>query len=72
MRRYWLAILLCVALANSVGCALPAYSGDPKTRASQLIFTSENLRMFADEWARFWFLDQPDHMTPFVTHGGIL
>jgi hypothetical protein len=37
-----------------------------------LIFTSENLRMMIEEWERFWFLDQPDHMTPFRTHGGVI
>ena len=41
-------------------------------RTEQLIFTSENLRMMVEEWERFWFVDQPDHMTPFRTHGGII
>ena len=25
-----------------------------------------------DEWERIWFLDQPSHMTPLRTHGGII
>ena len=41
-------------------------------RAQQLIFTSEDLRTITDEWERIWFLDQPSHMTPWRTHGGIL
>jgi hypothetical protein len=48
------------------------YSGDPVRRAQQLIHTSEDLRAITDEWERIWFLDQPSHMTPWRTHGGIL
>jgi hypothetical protein len=48
------------------------YSGDPIRRAQQLIYTSEDLRAITDEWERIWFLDQPSHMTPWRTHGGIL
>jgi len=48
------------------------YSGDPIRRARQLIYTSEDLRAITDEWERIWFLDQPSHMTPYRTHGGIL
>ena len=36
------------------------------------MFTSENLRLFLDEWERLWILDQPDHMTPYRTHGGLI
>ena len=25
-----------------------------------------------DEWERIWFLDQPSHLTPLRTHGGII
>jgi len=24
------------------------------------------------EWERFWFMDQPDHMTPYRVHGGVI
>jgi hypothetical protein len=72
MRRWIMAALLFAALGNSIGCILPIYSGDPQVRTQELIFTSENLRMFLEEWERIWFLDQPDHMTPFRTHGGII
>jgi hypothetical protein len=30
------------------------------------------MRQALDEWERLWFLDQPDHMTPYRTHGGII
>lgn len=72
MRKLLMAIVLGVLLSSSVGCFLPAYSGDPNRRVPQLIYTSENLRMLLDEWERFWFLDQPDHTTPYRTHGGII
>ncbi len=72
MRRLILAALLGLMLSNSVGCILPAYSGDPAVRTQQLLFTSENFRAILMEWERFWFLDQPDHMTPQRTHGGVI
>jgi hypothetical protein len=72
MRRLIAAALLCVVLSTSVGCFLPIYSADRVRRTEQLIFTSENLRMLVEEWERFWFMDQPDHMSPFRTHGGVI
>ena len=72
MRRLILAVLLGITLGVSSGCILPIYSGDPKRRTRQLIYTSENLRHFMDEWERFWFMDQPSHLTPYRTHGGII
>jgi hypothetical protein len=54
------------------GLLIPMYSADPARRAQQLIFTSEDLRTFLDEWERIWFLDQPSHMKPIRTHGGII
>jgi hypothetical protein len=45
---------------------------DSNRRAQEAIYTSENLRLLQDEWERFWLLDQPDHMTPYRTHGGLL
>ena len=72
MRRLIAATMLAVALTSNVGCFLPIYDADPAVRAKQLIYTSEDLRALRDEWHRFWFLDQPDHMTPLRTHGGIL
>ena len=72
MRRLICAALLGIAVASSTGCVLPIYSGDPVRRARQLIITSENMRAILDEWERIWFLDQPDHMTPYRTHGGII
>ncbi|MFV2067404.1 MAG: hypothetical protein ACC645_10525 [Pirellulales bacterium] len=72
MRRLLFAAIASAWIGASTGCILPAYSGDPARRTQELIFTSENLRAFLDEWERVWFLDQPSHMTPLRTHGGIL
>ena len=72
MRRLILAALLALSISSSVGCILPIYDADPAYRARQLIYTSEDLRNLRLQWHRFWFVDQPDHMTPFRVHGGIL
>jgi hypothetical protein len=72
MRRIFWALAIAGCLAANTGCLIPMYSADPARRAQQLIFTSEDLRAFLDEWERIWFLDQPSHMTPYRTHGGII
>ena len=72
MRKLLLAIVTGLILCSSVGCMIPAYSGDPTRRTPQLIWTSENMRMILDEWERTWMLDQPAHTTPYRTHGGII
>ncbi len=75
MRRLLLALTLgLVALSAGQGCApvpLPHYAASKPKRVEQLLVDSENLRQAGDEWNRFWFLDQPSHMTPFRTHGGL-
>ena len=72
MRKLMMAVLLGLLLGGTTGCLPPAYSGDPSTRVEELLYTSENFRNLSDEWRRFWFLDQPDHMSPLRTHGGII
>jgi hypothetical protein len=72
MRRILFALLAAVWLGTGTGCLIPLYSADPARRAQELIYTSEDLRTIMDEWERIWFLDQPSHMTPFLTHGGII
>jgi hypothetical protein len=72
MRCILLAIVAAGWLTTCAGCFIPIYSADPARRAQQLIFTSEDLRTFLDEWERIWFLDQPSHMRPMRTHGGII
>ena len=72
MRRLLLAAILGLSLGTSTGCVLPIYSGDQPTRTQELIFTSENLRLLLEEWQRIWFLDQPSHLSPYRTHGGLI
>ncbi len=72
MRRLICTALLGMAVASSTGCLIPIYSGDPVRRSRQLIITSENMSSMLDEWERIWFLDQPSHLTPYRTHGGVL
>jgi hypothetical protein len=72
MRSFMLTAILSLLLSCSSGCIVPIYSGDPALRTQELIFTSENLRAIVETWQRIWFLDQPSHLTPFRTHGGII
>jgi hypothetical protein len=72
MRKVLWALWCSLILATTAGCLIPAYSADPVRRTQELMFTSENLRLILDEWERVWFLDQPDHMTPYRTHGGLI
>jgi hypothetical protein len=72
MRKLLMTAALSCLVGTVAGCIIDGYSGDPTRRTQQLIFTSENLRLALDEWERFWFLDQPDHETPFRTHGGVI
>jgi hypothetical protein len=72
MRNLLLTLAFGLLLGATSGCIIPAYSADPVRRTQQLIFTSENLRLILDEWERLWFLDQPDHATPYRTHGGLI
>ncbi|PQO29721.1 hypothetical protein DTL21_27180 [Bremerella cremea] len=72
MRNFIIATLLGIALLGNTGCFLPIYSADPTTRTTELIYTSENMRHVLEEWQRIWFLDQPSHLAPYRTHGGII
>jgi len=72
MRKVLWAIAATGMLAVNTGCLIPMYSAEPARRAQELIFTSEDLRNFLNEWERIWFLDQPSHLSPMRTHGGII
>ena len=72
MRRLILAATLALWIGAGTGCILPHLFVRPGLRTQQLIFTSENLRMILEEWQRIWFLDQPSHLTPYRTHGGLI
>ena len=72
MRKTITAALLGLTLLVNTGCLIPMYSADPSRRTNQLLYTSEDLRTVLDEWERIWFLDQPSHLKPYRTHGGII
>ncbi len=70
----WRSLLLTVTAAlvlTNAGCFVPIYPSDPTRRMQALLNKSESLRQIQDEWARFWFTDQPSHMTYDRIHGGI-
>jgi len=72
MRKLLLMALGGLLLSSTTGCIIPAYSGDPARRTEELIHTSENMRLILDDWERTWMLDQPTHLSPYRTHGGII
>ena len=72
MRKLLLLIVLAFFVSQSSGCLIPMYDGDPTRRTQQLLNTSEGLRLIRDDWERFWHLDQPDHNSPYRTHGGMI
>ena len=71
MRKLLLGMVLGAAALSSAGCVVPIYSPEPTRRMTQLLNTSENLRMVTDEWERAWLLDMPSHLTPYRVHGGL-
>ena len=75
MRKVLTALVVMGAvMAFCEGCApvpLPHYAAYQPKRVEQLLTDSENLRLGGDDWDRFWLLDQPSHLTPFRTHGGV-
>lgn len=71
-QAWLLGLLAACTIASSTGCLIPMYSADPARRAQQLLYTSEDLRTFLDEWERVWFLDSPSHMKPYRTSGLVL
>ena len=47
------------------------FGTDPHVRMELLLNQSEDLRAVGREWRRFWFHDQPSHLTPERVHGGV-
>ncbi|MDO4583240.1 MAG: hypothetical protein Q4E67_02295 [Planctomycetia bacterium] len=72
MRKLLIAIILSLFVFQSTGCLIPMYDGDTTRRTQQQLNTSESLRLMRDDWERIWFLDQPDHGTPWRNHGGMI
>jgi hypothetical protein len=72
VRKLILGLIAVVGLAANSGCILNQYSSNPNERMQQLLYQSEDLRQINNEWRRFWFNDQPSHLTPERIHGGVL
>jgi hypothetical protein len=70
MRRAFLTVVAGFLLGNT-GCLFNVYSSDPNQRIIELLVQSEDLRQIEQEWRRFWFVDQPSHMTYDRIHGGL-
>jgi hypothetical protein len=71
-RKLILGGVAVVGLTANSGCLLNQYSSNPNVRMQQLLYQSEDLRQIGEEWRRFWFNDQPSHLTPERIHGGII
>ena len=72
LNKILLTVLIGFTVLTSTGCVHAIFSSDPLRRNNQLLYKSEDMRLMGDEWERFWMLDQPSHMTPYRTHGGII
>jgi hypothetical protein len=59
------------SMEGSTPVPLPHSEAYKPKRVEELRVDSENFSKAGDGWERFWFLDQPSHMTPFRTHGGL-
>jgi len=71
MRRLMLFCVAALLGLSSTGCIINIWSSDPNRRMQQMLNVSEGLRQIEDTWDRFWFTDQPSHLTPITVHGGI-
>jgi len=71
-RKLFLLAFAVVGLTANSGCLLNQYSSDPNVRMQQLLYNSEDLRQIQGESRRWWFNDQPSHLTPERLHGGIV
>jgi len=71
MRRLLVLAGVAVLGLSNVGCILNQYPSDPTQRMDVLMNQSENLRQAGADWRRIWMNDQPSHLTPDRTHGGV-
>ena len=71
MRRLVSLAAAALVFLSTSGCFLPIYPSNPVERMDALLVVSEGYRQIKDEWKRFWFVDQPSHLTFDRIHGGI-
>jgi hypothetical protein len=72
IRKLILGLIAFVGLTANSGCLVNQYFSDPNVRMQQLLYQSEDLRQMQDDWRRFWFNDQPSHLSPERIHGGVI
>ena len=70
-RKLILGVAATSGMVANLGC-INQYMGNKNTRMEQLLYQSEDLRQMGKEWRRFWFNDQPSHMSTERVHGGII
>jgi Mg-chelatase subunit ChlI len=63
MRRLLLMAAFAGLTLFNAGCLINQYPSDPEQRMNALLNQSEDLRQIGNEWRRFWFNDQPSHLT---------
>jgi hypothetical protein len=71
MRRWFIFLGVVLLSLGNTGCIINIWDSDPNIRMEQLLNASEGLRQIRSEWSRFWFTDQPSHLTPIRVHGGV-
>ena len=71
LRRMLLLVFAAGMAVSNSGCLINMYSATPLTRIDELLTVSENLRQIEAEWRRFWFVDEPSHLTYERIHGGV-
>ena len=70
-RKMILGVAATAGLVANSGC-VNQYAANPNVRTEEMLYQSEDLRQLGNEWRRFWFNDQPSHMTTERVHGGII
>lgn len=71
LRKLLFVAVIGIGLTGSTGCLMNQYASEPLIRMQQLINQSEDQRQIGEFWQRFWFNDQPSHLTPARIHGGV-
>ncbi len=71
LRKALYIAVIGAGLTGSTGCLMNQYASEPNIRMQQLLNQSEDQRQIGEFWRRFWFNDQPSHLTPARLHGGM-
>ena len=72
VRELFAIALLGLTVAGTAGLrGIEATGAKPLDRTEEMLIANETLRELRDEWRKYWYLDQPSHMTYQRVHGGI-